>query len=76
MVTRQVGTLRFGKKAVSAQDCTCSILPEPLENVRCGFRVEFISVNHRYSTMMCDYVSAGNELLYDEDYFNLFLPIQ
>lgn len=66
----------FGKEAVCVKDCTCSISPKPLEDVRCGFQVEFISGKHRFSTMMCDYASAGNELLYDEDCFNLFLPIQ
>jgi hypothetical protein len=66
----------FGETAVCAQDYACNISPKPLEHVRCGFKVEFISGNHRYSTMMCDYASAGDELLYDEDYFNLFLPLQ
>ena len=42
-------------------------------NVRCGFNVEFVSADDRFATPMCDYASAGNEILDDEAHFSIYV---
>ena len=63
----------FGGKTVCGKDYQCTVTPAPMPNVRCGFHVEFVSADDRFSTPMCDYASAGNEILADEAHFSIFV---
>ncbi len=63
----------FGGKTVCGKNYRCKVTPFPMPNVRCGFQVEFVSADDRFSTTMCDYASAGNEILDDEAHFNIYV---
>ncbi len=63
----------FGEKTVCGKEYQCTVTPTPMPGVRCGFQVEFVSADDRFSTPMCDYASAGNEILEDETHFSIYV---
>ena len=63
----------FGGRTVCGKDYQCTVTPAPMPRVRCGFRVEFVSEDDRFSTPMCDYASAANDILDDDAYFSIYV---
>ncbi|NMA45800.1 MAG: hypothetical protein GX945_04490 [Lentisphaerae bacterium] len=62
----------FAAESIAKGDCHCTLIPVQDGRVRCAFEAEFVGEGRRFSTRVCDYASAANQIVSDTAYFSIF----
>jgi len=62
----------FDAESIAKGDFRCTLTPAQDGHVRCAFDAEFVGAGRRFRTRVCDYASAGNQVVADTAFFSIF----